>query len=496
MGTEFSKQDNISIGKPKPSKENPTEHSVIATNKKTKTSYRCLTIPMSDYVMQKYNDMKQDSFQGLKSPFIEPILGHLITPEAIHLFVPLQKGESLRLYLERRQSTGADNYIPERRLISIFLQICLGINHLHKYGILHRNIQTDSITTDENGSFRLSQLTSVTELEDEKNTSTAIGDIATFSPERLNGTPYSFAADIYSLGIVAYELCTFRKPYTSVQQLIHKQPIPPIPSTYSLELANIITRTLSHNPNERPSIDEILSVPLFRSNLKTFIWNAIDNVKDSSPDNLTSFFYFNPIQTDLVQVSKRTISARKPLLQPTIVFLDPLLTDGIFSCTFTFHTKSPNPDTEEFAVGIIDSQVDISPEFSLTTHTSLALISSRDIFIFNNKLTANNGAPWSSSDTITLVSDLRPQCRTLHFLHNHNPLPFHMIRIPVSIRLFISLTSNTQQATVSALGKISPDEMRWMLERWKGVAPHKNATLDWEDPESLSDHRGIPPTME
>ena len=102
---------------------------------------------------------------------------------------------------------------------------------------------------------------------------TVVGTPYYLSPEVCENKPYSYASDIWSLGVVLYELCAQCHPFQSsnllglVVQIVQDTPAP-IPSQYSPELQNLVSSCLAKDSNERPTIDEILDCALIRGRIE------------------------------------------------------------------------------------------------------------------------------------------------------------------------------------------------------------------------------------
>lgn len=101
------------------------------------------------------------------------------------------------------------------------------------------------------------------------------------SPEIINGIPYSFKSDVWSLGIVLYEMCTLRPPFSgnnlnSLALGIVKGEYQPIPKNYSSDLKRLVTNLLSTRPEQRYSIKDILALPYIRNRIKNFLSETIN----------------------------------------------------------------------------------------------------------------------------------------------------------------------------------------------------------------------------
>ena len=93
---------------------------------------------------------------------------------------------------------------------------------------------------------------------------TVVGTPYYLSPEIIEGKPYSFASDIWSLGVILYELCALKPPFNaqSLSALglkIVKGIFTPIPAQYSKELKGILSQLLVVDPSKRPNINNVLS---------------------------------------------------------------------------------------------------------------------------------------------------------------------------------------------------------------------------------------------
>lgn len=93
---------------------------------------------------------------------------------------------------------------------------------------------------------------------------TQIGTPHYMPPEIWKNRPYGFASDSWALGCLVYEMATFKVPFEarSMNELrykVMKGTYPPIPSSYSRDLQQLVKECLDPAPEKRPSMDSILA---------------------------------------------------------------------------------------------------------------------------------------------------------------------------------------------------------------------------------------------
>eukprot|EP00899_Mesostigma_viride_P027352 jgi/Mesvir1/7801/Mv11743-RA.1 len=165
--------------------------------------------------------------------------------------------------------------LKEDRVLDLFAQLCLGLKHVHDRKILHRDLKTQNVFLSNSGLAKLGDfgvskvLHATMELAH-----TAVGTPYYLSPEICENRPYNNKSDVWSLGCILYEMCTLKHAFDAAnfKMLIHKilrGIYPPISSTaYSKALSDLVTRMLQKNPRLRPSVNEILQLPLIRDRIQ------------------------------------------------------------------------------------------------------------------------------------------------------------------------------------------------------------------------------------
>ncbi len=108
------------------------------------------------------------------------------------------------------------------------------------------------------------------------NAMTVVGTPYYMSPEVCQNHPYTFKSDVWALGCVLYELCTLKHAFSADNLLglvykIVQDKYEPIPSCYSADLQNLISAMLNKNAQERPSVADILQMPIIRTKMLEFV---------------------------------------------------------------------------------------------------------------------------------------------------------------------------------------------------------------------------------
>jgi serine/threonine-protein kinase len=149
--------------------------------------------------------------------------------------------------------------LPPDKALDIAREICAGLSSAHDKGVLHRDLKPANIMVDGRGRAKITDF-GLAVVAGEVTEGEISGTPAYMAPEQLSGKGASIRTDIYSLGLVLYELYTGRKAFegASFQELKrkHSEEAPASPSTVSPGfdpvVERVILRCLEKDPGRRP----------------------------------------------------------------------------------------------------------------------------------------------------------------------------------------------------------------------------------------------------
>jgi serine/threonine protein kinase/Tfp pilus assembly protein PilF len=161
-----------------------------------------------------------------------------------------------------------------KRAVSIGKQLCQGLSEAHRMGVIHRDLKCRNIMIDREGSVRIMDFGIALSQESEGITKSGviIGTPQYLSPEQVDGKKIDSRTDIYSMGIILYEMVTGKVPFEgdSTYSIAFKQKMeaPKVPWELNpeipLELGRLILKCLAKDPDKRPQTAEEVCMELTR----------------------------------------------------------------------------------------------------------------------------------------------------------------------------------------------------------------------------------------
>jgi eukaryotic-like serine/threonine-protein kinase len=152
--------------------------------------------------------------------------------------------------------------LPADRALDVVVQVGKGLEAIHEHGIIHRDLKTSNIMIDGRGVVRLMDFGIAKQLQSGKGvtaTGHIVGTPEYMSPEQAKGVAIDVRSDIYSLGIVAFEIYTGEVPFhgdTPISTILqHLNEPPPLDGPRAAHIpptvVPIIAKALAKNPDDR-----------------------------------------------------------------------------------------------------------------------------------------------------------------------------------------------------------------------------------------------------
>jgi len=200
---------------------------------------------------------------ALSHPNVTTIYGIEESPEGLFISMEFVEGHTLKKIAEKESPS-------IKRILEIAIQVSEGLNAAHRKGIVHRDIKSDNIMVTQDGQvkimdFGLARLEGVDHLTE---TGSTLGTAAYMSPEQAQGEEVDQRSDIFSFGVVLYELLTGRLPFRGehipaiIYSILNENPEPV--ARYKINvpegLQRIVDKALAKDREERyQHIDDLLA---------------------------------------------------------------------------------------------------------------------------------------------------------------------------------------------------------------------------------------------
>mmetsp|Transcript_5374 Transcript_5374/g.16609 ORF Transcript_5374/g.16609 Transcript_5374/m.16609 type:complete len:945 (+) Transcript_5374:136-2970(+) len=170
--------------------------------------------------------------------------------------------------------------LEEQQVLRWFTQCMLALKYLHSKHILHRDLKPSNLFLTKAGDVRMgdfgiSKVMTCTGAY----AKTFVGTPYYLSPEVIQEKPYSWPADIWSMGCILYQLCALRVPFdaaniTGLAQKICGGRLPTVPEGYSDAVRQLSADMMARKATARPSTDDIIDRPLIQGVVRAMLNEA------------------------------------------------------------------------------------------------------------------------------------------------------------------------------------------------------------------------------
>ena len=191
----------------------------------------------------------------LSHPNIVSIYDVSVREDLKYIVMEHIRGITLKNYMSRKGK------LPVREAVSFTEQILRALDHAHSKGIIHRDIKPQNIMLLKNGMIKVADfgIAKLPSAETVTVTDKAIGTVYYISPEQASGKPIDPRSDLYSVGVMLYEMVTGTLPFSADSPVsvalmqIHNTPRPPraLCPELPLGLQQIILRAMEKDPDRR-----------------------------------------------------------------------------------------------------------------------------------------------------------------------------------------------------------------------------------------------------
>jgi serine/threonine-protein kinase len=176
-----------------------------------------------------------------------------------YMVMELVEGVDLKSHLQRLPKPGKRAPEEIQRLTEIALQVSDGLGLAHRAGIIHCDIKPQNIIVTDDGRAKITDFGIAQRMDDRPADGPSWGSPAYFSPEQSAGQPLTPASDVYSVGVMLYEMLTGQLPFVGKDAAAlarqHQSETPLAPSRrnpdISPHLDEIILRALAKEPSSR-----------------------------------------------------------------------------------------------------------------------------------------------------------------------------------------------------------------------------------------------------
>ena len=273
----------------------------------TNSIYVIKQIPLSGLSEKERNEVEQEAkiLHSINSNYVVKYYDSFKENDNLNIVMEYCDGGDLNDFLIEKKKFGQP--LEEPFIWKIFIKITIGLADIHKLKILHRDLKTLNIFLKQNFDIKIGDLGVAKVLSKNNFARTVIGTPYYLSPEICEEKPYNDKSDVWALGCILYELCTFKHPFEARSQgalilkILNNKP-EPINNTFSKELNNIIYMLLDKNYDKRPSCIEILKNNMVISKIKSLglseLLTDLDNIsidqsntKISNPINIRKKYY-------------------------------------------------------------------------------------------------------------------------------------------------------------------------------------------------------------
>ncbi|EPY20103.1 hypothetical protein STCU_09154 [Strigomonas culicis] len=203
---------------------------------------------------------------GVNHPNVVKFRESFASETSVDIVMEYCDSGTLEDLIERQRCEGKP--FPADVLIEWMAELLCALAHIHDKRIMHRDLKTSNIYVTSKNHLKLGDFGVCTILSNaNEKAESMIGTPLYFAPEVCQSEFYDERSDVWSLGVVFYEMCTLRRPFDAcnlfvlIQNILNEKP-PPFNTGLDAAFEEIVFKMLSKDPTARPTAQELINVHL------------------------------------------------------------------------------------------------------------------------------------------------------------------------------------------------------------------------------------------
>lgn len=248
-----------------------------------------------------------DSLSNLSAPTIIDIIKYKILNNKLYLILEFAENGTLTNLIDTKKTKGGK--IDTETIINYIAEIFLGLYILHQNKLIHRDIRPSKLLLCRNNVMKIGDICNEKVVDNDLNNKTE--KLFYRAPETFNDSSYSDKADIWSCGVVLYEMIMLNRPFTEKDPEILKEKIKnedyiKLPDNTDERLKKLLKMCMNNDPEMRSDVIDCLKLPFIKEAIKTLFDNKILN-NDELYQNLLTGISDSENKQKLKQTKKRLI---------------------------------------------------------------------------------------------------------------------------------------------------------------------------------------------
>jgi tRNA A-37 threonylcarbamoyl transferase component Bud32 len=204
----------------------------------------------------------------IRHPHIVTIFDAVVGEDSGHMAMEVISGGDLSQYVK------PEALLPPADVLQIGFKCCGALDYAYReQGIVHRDIKPANIMVTKDADVKIADFGAAFLRKSKTTQTTAMGSPFYMAPEQIEGKDLNFHSDMYSLGVVLYELLTGKRPFQAssiealVQQILMEDPAPPSKLRKGLPaiVDNVVMRAMKKRPEQRYATWAQFSVELSKA---------------------------------------------------------------------------------------------------------------------------------------------------------------------------------------------------------------------------------------